>query len=93
MAGRVARGIYRTRAWWSVRYRVMKRDGFRCVLCNKAGRLEVDHIRPVARGGAPFDPENLRTVCRGCHIGITARLNRKPPAPERLAWDRLVEAL
>lgn len=96
MAGRAARGIYRSSAWRIVRYRVMDRDGWRCVLCGKSGRLEVDHIQPVAAGGAPFDEGNLRTVCRGCHIGVTAtenRKNRKAPPPERAAWDRLVQAL
>ena len=93
MAGRAARGVYSSRAWAIVRYRVLERDGWRCVRCGKAGRLEVDHIREIAKGGKPFDPENLRTLCRGCHIGITAKQNRKPPPSERAAWDRLVEAL
>ena len=93
MAGRAARGVYASRAWAIIRHRVRDRDGWRCVLCGSAGPLEVDHIKPVSGGGAQFDPKNLRTLCRGCHIGITAKRNRKPPPPERAAWDRLVEAL
>ena len=93
MAGQAARGVYSSRAWAVVRHRVLERDGWRCVLCKRAGRLEVDHIKQVAAGGAKFDEGNLRTLCRGCHVAITAKQNRKPPPPERAAWDRLVEAL
>ena len=93
MAGKAARVVYGSRVWAFVRWLVFERDGWRCVECGRKGRLEVDHIRPIARGGAPLDPANLRTLCRGCHVEITAKQNRKPPAPERLVWDRLVEAL
>ncbi len=93
MAGRTAKGVYASRAWAIIRARVFARDGYRCVKCGKAGRLECDHIRPVAHGGAQFDVENLRTLCRGCHVEITAKLNRRPDPPERAAWDVLVEAL
>ena len=95
MAGRAAGGLYRSRAWKAIRRKVFERDGWRCRQCGKAGRLEVDHIKPVSEGGSKFDMENLRTLCRGCHIELTARFNRnrKAPPPERAAWDRLVEAL
>ena len=97
MAGRAARSVYKTRAWSIIRFRVMDRDGWRCVKCGGTGRLEVDHIKPVAAGGLKFDESNLRTLCRGCHIELTARQNRKrnrkPPPPERAAWDALVQAL
>ena len=57
-----------------------------------AGRLECDHVMPLRRGGAPYDPENLQTLCRRCHVDKTAGEQRKPdPARER--WQRLVAAL
>jgi 5-methylcytosine-specific restriction endonuclease McrA len=29
--------------------------------------LTVDHIRPISKGGAPFDRANLRVVCRSAN--------------------------
>lgn len=54
-----------------VRYMVLQRDHFRCVLCGRgasAAELEVDHIKPVSRGGTS-DMTNLRTLCRDCNRG------------------------
>lgn len=53
--------------------------------CGRAGRLECDHIQPVAKGGDPFDMGNLRTLCRSCHIEISAAANRQERAPARAA--------
>ena len=39
--------------WDRVRRAVLRRDGWRCVQCGRAGRLEVDHITPLDRGGPP----------------------------------------
>ena len=56
------------------RYRVMKRDNFKCVLCgaspaNKpACELHIDHIKPWSRGGETVE-ENLRTLCSACNLG------------------------
>ena len=49
--------------WRRVRWAVLRRDGFRCMKCGKAGRLEVDHIIPIADGGDLFSLGNLRTLC------------------------------
>ena len=64
---------YHTRRWRLLRLRVFARDNWRCVLCGKAGRLECDHIKPLAEGGDVWDMANLRTLCRGCHIGRNRR--------------------
>ena len=57
-----------------LRYRVLARDHFKCVLCGRspateAGiKLHIDHIVPFARGGkTEFD--NLRSVCNSCNWG------------------------
>lgn len=42
------------------------RDGNQCVQCGSTGRLEVDHILNVARGGT-HDLDNLQTLCAACH--------------------------
>lgn len=56
----------------SLRYDIMKRDHFRCVLCGRTAqegvKLHVDHIVPVAKGGLTV-PENLRTLCDSCNLG------------------------
>ena len=35
------------RRWAAVRRFVLERDGWRCVHCGRAGRLECDHITPL----------------------------------------------
>jgi hypothetical protein len=47
----------------SVRRFVWQRDQGKCTQCGSRHFLEVDHIRPRARGGA-HTPENLRLLCR-----------------------------
>ena len=56
----------------SLRYDVMQRDGFRCVLCGRKASdnvlLHVDHIKPIAKGGKT-ELSNLRTLCQECNLG------------------------
>lgn len=56
----------------SLRYDIMKRDGFRCVLCGRSANehiiLHVDHILPVSKGGKT-EYSNLRTLCNECNMG------------------------
>ena len=55
----------------SLRYKVMKRDGFKCVLCGKTKKesiLEIDHIIPVSKGGGN-NLKNLQTLCFDCNRG------------------------
>ena len=60
----------------SLRYDIMKRDGFRCVICGRGAedgvKLHVDHIKPVSKGGKTT-PSNLRTLCQDCNIGKSAK--------------------
>ena len=80
------------RRWTTVRRKVFERDGYRCVECDKAGRLECDHITPLQRepGQDPFDVNGLQTLCRACHIEKTRRENRRSLTPAELAWRELV---
>ena len=61
----------------SMRYDVMNRDGFRCVICgasaNEGARLHVDHIIPIAKGGKS-EYKNLRTLCERCNIGKSDKI-------------------
>lgn len=56
----------------SLRYDILKRDGFRCQICGKTAndgvQLHVDHIKPVSKGGKTI-ASNLRTLCDQCNLG------------------------
>ncbi|MHB1237921.1 MAG: homing endonuclease associated repeat-containing protein [Gallionella sp.] len=58
----------------SLRYKVLLRDRFRCVICGRAPakdssvELHVDHIHPWSKGGQNTE-ENLRTLCFDCNLG------------------------
>lgn len=52
-------------AWTSLRKKVLKRDGYRCVKCKRPAS-EVDHIINVASGGTD-DMTNLQSLCTECH--------------------------
>ena len=59
------------------RYKIMRRDGFKCVLCGRDAddeKLVVDHIHPIARGGKTI-MENLRTLCFPCNSGKGTKLD------------------
>ncbi len=79
------------RRWQAIRRAVLLRDRYRCRVCLRAARLEVDHIRPIRQGGEAWNLANLQTLCRGCHIDKTRRentgrrRNRLPPG-----WDALL---
>lgn len=54
-----------------LRYTILKRDGFQCLLCGataQSTRLEVDHIIPRAQGGE-HAMTNMRTLCIECNTG------------------------
>lgn len=54
-----------------------------CRMCAAEGKLvsatEVDHIQPLAQGGAQFDPANLQSLCRRHHAGKTWREKKFGP--------------
>lgn len=61
----------------SLRYDVMRRDGFRCCICGRTAsngvELEVDHIVPISKGGSTTY-NNLQTLCRECNRGKGAKM-------------------
>ena len=91
MAGRVGKRVYAGRQWKVVRRAIFDRDNWRCRICGKAGVLNCDHIRPIAKGGDWYDPTNLRTLCRGCHIKITALERRGDRAAPSFARAQLMQ--
>ena len=62
-----------------LRYTVLQRDRFRCVLCGISPatsiecKLHVDHLLPFSKGGNT-ELVNLRTLCEMCNLGKGARV-------------------
>lgn len=60
-----------------MRYDVLKRDNFKCVLCGMSSKdgaiLHVDHIIPISKGGKT-EMNNLRTLCEKCNIGKSNKI-------------------
>ena len=79
-----------SRRWDRVRRAVLDRDGWRCTKCGRYAS-EVHHVRPLHAGGAAWEPDNLASRCRSCHIEEHRR--RRKLNPEALAWKRLVEGM
>ena len=79
------------RTWARLRVEIFNRDGYRCVMCHKAGRLECDHKKPLSAGGAAYSKANLQTLCRGCHIEKT-RLERGGVVA-RGEWEKRVASI
>ena len=58
----------------ALRYKILSRDRFRCVICGASPakdmtiELHVDHIIPWSRGGLNTE-DNLRTLCFNCNLG------------------------
>ena len=87
------------KAWLRVRRLALDRDGWRCqgVLtdgskCLRPGRLEIDHIVPLDKDGAPLELSNLQALCRPCHFAKTGAEN-STAGPERLAWSAVLREL
>ena len=60
-----------------MRLKVLKRDGYRYCNCGTAGRLEIDHKRPLSQGGEKYALENLQALCPNCHRKKTDAKNPK----------------
>lgn len=81
------------KGWKRLRLQVLTRDQYRCKLCGRPGRLEVDHIVPLAQGGHPTNPNNLQAICRFCHITKTKKELGKMPSNKALKWKQFAREL
>lgn len=56
----------------SMRFKILKRDGYRCQICGfsapDGANLHIDHKVPIAKGGLTVE-SNLWTVCAQCNLG------------------------
>ena len=78
---------HHTREWHYARKAAKERDGYRCQQCGKAGMLEVHHLRSLSQGG-DNELDNLRTLCRGCHIQL-----HYPKPKVQTEWAYMVQEL
>lgn len=71
--------FYGSKPWREARSSQLRRAPH-CCICERIGvqrrATEVDHIVPVARGGAPLHPSNLRSLCKTHHSQKTLVLDR-----------------
>lgn len=66
--------------WAEIRLSIFERDDYTCTYCGeRGGKLECDHIVPVAKGGS-HRSDNLTTACFACN-----RSKRDKPAEEWMA--------
>jgi hypothetical protein len=62
---------YYTENWDGIRRKVYQRDGYRCVLCGKKGKIHAHHIIPV-KVSKDNSLSNLVSVCDKCHRKLEA---------------------
>lgn len=80
-----------TKEWKALRARAVREYGNQCARCEADGdevRLELDHVVPVAEGGADT-LDNAQLLCVSCHQPKTqaeaarGRARRNPRRPPR----------
>jgi 5-methylcytosine-specific restriction endonuclease McrA len=60
--------------WAKIRTSIFERDNYTCTYCGSyGGRLQCDHIVPVAKGGSHHE-DNLTTACEPCNRSKGAKL-------------------
>jgi 5-methylcytosine-specific restriction endonuclease McrA len=67
-------GTFKSTSLLKQRFRILERDGFKCVYCGRKPNkdndvtLQIDHILPRVKNGEQLD-DNLVTACWDCNIG------------------------
>lgn len=69
-----ADGFYDSWEWKTLRYKVLKKHGAKCMLCGRTPadgvKICVDHIKPRALYPAlEFEESNLQVLCNDCNMG------------------------
>ena len=78
-----------SRKWQRTRKAVFERDGYRCQVCKKHGKLEAHHVIEIHKGGDAWALNNVISACRDCH----RKTHSKPESPARAGWRALVSEL
>lgn len=50
-----------------LRIKIFKKYKFKCAICQSSTKLEIDHKKPVSKGGTD-SPKNLQVLCKKCNI-------------------------
>ena len=58
----------------SVKLKVWKRDGGRCVKCGADNELHFDHILPYSKGGTSLTAENVQLLCARHNLSKSAKI-------------------
>lgn len=67
--GSYERECYNSGLWKRTRLLILARDNYTCTVCEEHHQAQqVDHIVPISKGGAPFDPNNLRSICKKMNV-------------------------
>ena len=80
------------RIWDPIRKQVLDAANWRCRVCGGFAN-EVDHVRPLHRGGARYDKHNLQVLCRSHHMAKTAKENRRQLTGAELEWRKFAKEL
>lgn len=77
--GKQSSAFYRTAPWRKCRAYYFNQNPV-CEICKEYGMTTpmdiVDHIVPIKQGGAPFDHENLQSLCDKHHNQKTRNENK-----------------
>lgn len=70
--------FYQRPEWLRIRYRILRKYGFKCMICNRGKEqgavIHVDHIKPKAHfPELAFCEENLQVLCAECNLGKSDR--------------------
>lgn len=77
---RCLRDFYMQTDWGRVREVIYARDGGICMKCGKKvskDDFHVDHLIPVAMGGAEWDLNNLEISCKECNLQKGTQVERE----------------
>lgn len=78
--------FYQSKEWIEMRRLAKARDKYKCQICgvsvHEKGTSQVDHIIPVKQAPSlALDINNLRTLCRPCHVKFDAARGYKNLRP------------
>lgn len=75
LSRKAKKAFFVSNAWRSLRYKVIKKYGAKCMACGRSHKLHnvvihVDHIRPIwTHPELRLDETNLQVLCEDCNVG------------------------
>lgn len=74
--------FYRSDEWRRLRYRVLRKFGFKCMACgrdaNDGVKIHVDHIKPRSvKPWLELEESNLQVLCEDCNLGKSSTFQDK----------------